>query len=486
MFVSSSKIFVARLLGLDVFDPLGDRLGRLRDAVVLNRGPRRRALCVGILVEVPGKKRVFLPMTRVQSISSDQVIATGLVNLRRFQQRGAETLAAAELFDRKVTFLDGTGQGFIEDIGLIRQTDGDWAVEEYFVRRGAQGASLRTVRRRGESVLADWNEVVFGDLQEPQGAAQFIENHEDMKPADFADALHEMSSKRRLEVATELQDDRLAEILGELPNRDQVGILSSLDVERAADVLEEMDPDDAADLLSELPETQQESLLQLMEPEEADDVRRLLEYPEGTAGSLMTPVPIILPPEASVADALAAIRREDISPALAAIVYVTRPPLETPTGRYLGLVHFQELLRAAPPEQVGKLVDTDLKPVGDLDDIQEVSRVLASYDLTAVPVINEEKRLVGTVTVDDVLDHLLPDDWRDHSDDAPIRARTRPSPRSPQRAARASGVTPSATGDPDTKRTGSRGSGLWARARSASKSAGDAGTGQQQEVNRGD
>jgi CBS domain-containing protein len=104
--------------------------------------------------------------------------------------------------------------------------------------------------------------------------------------------------------------------------------------------------------------------------------------------------------------------------------------METPTGRYLGLVHFQELLRSAPPEQVGKLVDTDLEPVEDMADVQEVSRVLATYDLTAVPIINGEKRLVGTVTVDDVLDHLLPDDWRDHGDDTPVTAQVRPAARS--------------------------------------------------------
>jgi len=424
--VSASKIFIARLLGLDVFDPLGDRLGRLRDAVVLQRGPGRRALCIGIVVEVLGKKRVFVPMTRVQSMSSDQVIATGLVNLRRFQQRGAETLVAGELFDRAVTFLDGSGQALVEDVGLQRQTNGDWAVEEYFVRRGAPGANgLRGLRRRGgESVVVSWDEVVFGAIEEPQGATQFIESHEELKPADFADALHEMNEKRRLEVAVALHDDRLAEVLQELPDDEQVAILSSLDTERAADVLEEMDPDDAADLLAELPETEKESLLQLMEPEEADDVRRLLEYEEDTAGSMMTPVPVIMPPEATVAEALASIRREDISPALASTVYVCRPPLETPTGRYVGLVHFQELLRSAPPEQLGKLVDTDLEPVSDLADVQEVSRVLASYDLTAAPVVNSEGRLVGAVTVDDVLDHLLPDDWRTH-DDLPVRtART--------------------------------------------------------------
>ncbi|RKW71965.1 magnesium transporter [Galactobacter caseinivorans] len=417
---------MARLLGLDVFDPLGDRLGRLRDAVVLQRGPKRRAVCVGIVVEVLGKKRVFVPMTRVQSMNSEQVIASGLVNLRRFQQRGAETLVAAELFDRRVTFLDGSGQAVIEDIGLGRLSNGDWVVEEYFVRRGVPGAGLRALRRRGgATVIVAWDEVVFGQVEEPQGAAQFIESHDELKPADFADALHEMTEKRRLEVASELQDDRLAEVLQELPDDEQVAILSALETERAADVLEEMDPDDAADLLSELPETQKESLLQLMEPEEAEDVRRLLEYEENTAGSMMTPVPIILPPEATVAEALASVRREEISPALAATVYVCRPPLETPTGRYLGLVHFQELLRSAPPEQVGKLVDTDLEPLSDYANVQEVSRMLASYDLTSAPVVNEEGRLVGSVTVDDVLDHLLPDDWRTHDDDQPVRATAR-------------------------------------------------------------
>lgn len=365
-------------------------------------------------------------MTRVHSMSSEQVIASGLVNLRRFQQRGAETLVAAELFDRRVTFLDGSGQGVIEDIGLGRSSNGDWIVEEYFVRRGVPGAGLRALRRRGgATVIVEWDEVVFGTVEEPQGAAQFIEAHDELKPADFADALHEMSEKRRLEVASELQDDRLAEVLQELPDVEQVAILSALETERAADVLEEMDPDDAADLLAELPETQKESLLQLMEPEEAEDVRRLLEYEENTAGSMMTPVPIILPPEATVAEALASVRREEISPALAATVYVCRPPLETPTGRYLGLVHFQELLRSAPPEQVGKLVDTDLEPLSDYASVEEVSRMLASYDLTSAPVVNDEGRLVGSVTVDDVLDHLLPDDWRTHDDDQPVRATSR-------------------------------------------------------------
>ncbi|MHA7141243.1 MULTISPECIES: magnesium transporter MgtE N-terminal domain-containing protein [unclassified Arthrobacter] len=415
MSTNPTRVFVARLLGLDVFDPLGDRLGRLRDAVVLDLGPNTAPQAVGLVVEVPGKRRVFVPMTRVTSIDSTQIICTGLVNLRRFEQRGAEMLVVGELFDRRVTLRDGSGEAVIEDIAIEVDRAGDWHVSQVFIRRGSSSSALRGLRR-GERLIVDWLDAYHGDAAEPQGASQFVAQHEDLKPADFADALHEMSDKRRTEIAGALQDDRLADILQELPDDDQVQIISSLHRERAADVLEEMDPDDAADLLNELPEAQKEDLLALMEPEDAEDVRRLLQYEEDTAGSMMTTVPVILPPEATVAEALAHVRREELTPALASSIFVCRPPLETPTGRYLGVVHIQQLLRFPPPEQLGNIVDTDLEPVGDQANISEVARILATYNLNSIPVVNAEGRLVGAVTVDDVLDHLLPDDWRAAND----------------------------------------------------------------------
>ncbi|UNK47002.1 magnesium transporter MgtE N-terminal domain-containing protein [Arthrobacter sulfonylureivorans] len=418
MSTKTNRVFVARLLGLDVFDPLGDRLGRLRDAVVLDYGPAKPPLVVGLVVEVPGKKRVFVPMTRVTSINAGQIICTGLVNLRRFEQRGAETLVVAEMFDRRVTLADGSGDATILDIGMEQSRDGDWYVSQLFVRRGYSSSPLRSLRRN-ETLIVDWQEAFQGARHEPQAAATFVASHEDLKPADFAEALHEMTQKRRLEVASELQDDRLADVLQELPDDDQVQILTSLDAERAAVVLEEMDPDDAADLLAELPEEQKEELLQLMEPDEAKDVRRLLEYEENTAGSMMTPVPVILPPEATVAEALAHVRREELTPALASAIFVCRPPLETPTGKYLGVVHIQQLLRYPPPEALGNIVDSDLEPVLDQTDVSDVARTLATYNLNALAVVNRAGRLVGAVTVDDVLDHLLPDDWR-AQDDSPV------------------------------------------------------------------
>ena len=422
--MSSPKIFVARLLGLDVFDPLGDRLGRLRDVVVLDRGPAAAPFATGLVIEVPGKKRVFVPMTRVTSMDSGRIITTGLINLRRFSRRGAEQMVAADLFDRKVRLSDGSGEAFLEDIGLEQQRNGDWLVSDLYVRRiVGRGPFGRT--QRGEHLLLDWDEARWTAQADPQGATSFLAAHEDLKPADLADMLHDMSEKRRVEVASELQDERLADVLQELPDDDQVQILSQLDIDRAADVLEEMDPDDAADLLHELPDSQQELLLERMEPEDAEDVRRLLEYEEGTAGSLMTPVPVILPPEATVAEAMATIRQQEISPALASLVIVARPPLETPTGRFLGVVHFQRLLRYPPPEAIGNIMDKDLEAVSDLAPIAHVTRELATYNLTCIPVVNEQDRVVGAVSVDDLLDHILPDDWRAMDlDDAETRPAT--------------------------------------------------------------
>ena len=385
MSTNLSKIFVARLIGLDVFDPLGDRLGRLRDVVVLLRPGSRpslktRPLVVGLVVEVLGKKRVFVPMTRVTSIDADQIISTGLVNLRRFEQRGAETLAVGELFDRTVVLLDGSGTATIEDVAMEKSNNrGDWVISQLFVRRSQSTGGL--IRRRNQTLIVDWEDTDDPSSAGHQPATQWITQHEEDQAADLADELRDMPDKRKLEIAAELQDERLADVLEELPEDDQVFILTHLDNERAVALLEEMDPDDATDLLNELPEAEAERLITMMEPEDAEDVRRLREYEEGTAGSLMTPVPIVLSPEATVAEALAHIRQEEIIPAAASAVLVCRPPLETPTGKYLGFVHTQRLLRYPPPEAIGNLIDRSIEPVSDQASLADVARELATYCL---------------------------------------------------------------------------------------------------------
>jgi len=401
---------VARLAGLSVFDPLGDQVGRIRDVVVVFRAGRQHPRAVGLVVEVPGRRRVFVPMTRVTSMDGGQVITTGLVNMRRFEQRPTETLVIAELLDRTVRLRDDDQPVTIEDVAIKPGRTREWRISKVFVRKGRAGR----FSRRGETLLVDYEDLTdFGIVEGRQGAASLLAAFDELKAPDLAEVIHELTSKRRLEVAAALDDERLADVLEELPEDDQVEILSELAGERAADVLAAMQPDDAVDLLSELPQDQVDRLLDLMNPDEADDMRRLLAYDELTAGGMMTTEPVILSPEASIAEALAHVRREDLSPALAAAVYVCRPPLEAPTGRYLGMVHVQRMLREAPHETVGSVLDKDVEPLSVGVPLDRITRHLATYNLVSVPVTDDAGRLVGVVTVDDVLDHLLPQDWRD-------------------------------------------------------------------------
>jgi Mg/Co/Ni transporter MgtE len=127
---------------------------------------------------------------------------------------------------------------------------------------------------------------------------------------------------------------------------------------------------------------------------------------------MMTPEPVILPPDATVADALARVRDPDLTPALACMVFVCRSPLETPTGRFIGGVHIQRLLREPPSTLISGLIDSDLEPMTDSANLHAVSRYFATYNLVNAPVTDSEHRLIGAVTVDDVLDHVLPADWR--------------------------------------------------------------------------
>ena len=409
-----SRVFVARLAGLAVFDPLGDQVGRVRDVVVVFSTRRQTPRAVGVVVEVPGRRRVFVPMTRVTSMDAGHVITTGLVNMRRFEQRATETLVLGEMLDRTVDLRETGEPVTVEDVAIEQGRRGEWQITRVFVRRGRPGR----LRRRGETFVVAFEEVTgFGVVEQRQGAANLLAAFDELKAADLAEVIRELTPKRRLEVAAALDDERLADVLEELPEDEQVEILQVLGGERAADVLEAMQPDDAADLLSELPQDQAEQLLDLMDPDEAKDVRRLLAYDERTAGGMMTPEPVILSPDATVAEALAHVRRQEISPALAAAVYVCRPPLETPTGRYLGLVHVQRLLRESPREPVGTILDKDVEPLAAETPLPVITRLLATYNLVAVPVTDEVGRLIGVVTVDDVLDHLLPDDWRDADDD---------------------------------------------------------------------
>ena len=354
----------------------------------------------GIVVAVQ-RRRVFVGIGRIGEIGNEGArLRRGSVNLRQFELRDGEMLLAGQVIGRRVR-----GDRVV-DIGLTPAPDQvGWEVATIALA----GGRLPRLRRTPEVI--DWSEageLFASDRSLDREAAELGGLH----PAEMAQAINRLPLSRRRVLARELEDDRFADLLEELSEDEQVELVEGLDPERLARVLDEMEADDAADLLGEFSATRQAELLHAMDPDEAEPVRRLLTYAPDTAGGLMTPEPVILAPTATVADALARVRDPLLPVPLAAAVFICRPPLETPTGRYLGNVGIQRLLREMPSKPLGRCLDDDADPVGvDISD-REVAGQLAAYDVVSLAVVDDAGRLVGAVTVDDVLDRVLPSNWR--------------------------------------------------------------------------
>ena len=409
---TSTRVYAARVAGLPVFGPDGEQIGKVRDLVTTLRIGPRPPRVLGLVIELTIRQRIFVPMLRVTSIEPGAVaLATGTVSLRRFSLRPNETLVIGEILDARVHVAATGAVAVVVDAGMEQDRTRDWAITTLAVRE-------RTGRlgRRGPVRVLGWDEVAGLTRAEVssrgQGAEQLLALYEELRAVEVANALRELPTKRRHEVVDALDDERLADVLQELSEDEQAEVLAHLGDERAADVLEAMNPDDAADLLGELAQTERERLLRLMAPEESAPVRRLLAYSSDTAGGLMTPEPVVLTPDATVAEALARVRNPELTPALASMVFVCRPPSATPTGRYLGCAHLQRLLREPPSDLVAGVLDTELVRLGPQASLAEVTRYFAAYDLVCGPVVDAEGHLLGAVSVDDLLDAALPDDWR--------------------------------------------------------------------------
>ncbi|MBN9608952.1 MAG: magnesium transporter [Actinobacteria bacterium] len=411
--MAATRVFAARVNGMPVISPKGEPIGKVRDIVVTLRLDRQPPRALGIVVELPDRRTIFVPMGRVVSIDAHGVtLSTGSVNLRGFEQRPAEALLIGQVIGARVRIATTATAATVVDTRLDQNRSRDWLVTQVAVRE-----HTRPFARRAPVQVLGWSDIrgltgpeILGTL--PRDMHALIASFEGLKPADVANVLHDLSPALRKAIAASLSLDRLADIVEELSESDQTELLGSLEESRAADVLEAMDPDDAADLLGELPSTMKDRLLELMEPEESEPVKRLLKYSSDTAGGLMTTDPVVLTPDATFAEALARVRNEELTPALASMVFVCRPPQSTPTGQYIGCVHIQRLLRDAPFELVAGAVDRELPRLSEDASLTEVTRFFATYNLVCAPVVDDEGHLLGAVSVDDVLDHLLPSNWR--------------------------------------------------------------------------
>jgi CBS domain-containing protein len=352
------------------------------------------------------RRRIFVNSARVAGVDNDGVrLRSWDVDLHPFKRRPGEKLIAAEIIDRTVR-----GET-VSDVGLREVEDGRIRRWEVATVRLARRNSLR---RRSNFRLAEWREV-----QElwaaPNEAAAEAARLRDMHPSDVAGVVRALPLSQRRQLAAAMDDDRLADLLEELPEEEQLRLIEGLDLDRVVDVLDEMEYDDLADLLHEMPVQQRTAILEAMDDEEAEVVSRLLSYEEGTAGGMLTPEIIILGPNDTVAEALAQLRDPDWTPSIASQVFVCQSPMRPPTGRFLGVVFMQRLLREPPSMELSRCVDEQVSSVRPSTPDREVFEEFASYDMLALPVLDDAGRLLGAVSVDDVVDRMLGSGWRQRS-----------------------------------------------------------------------
>ena len=315
------------------------------------------------------------------------------MDLRHFKQRAGEILVAAEVVGTP------TPDGPVTDVSFVEHQlqDGTWLVDA--VATGAGRLRRRTVGTQPWSAVAGQfqTDTVVGDLARLS----------DMHKADAAAAIRALSDERRGELAAALDASRLADVLEELPEDEQVEIIGQLETEDAVAVLDEMETDDEIDLLKELPTADREELLAQMPEDEVQRLRSLLSYHEDTAGGMMTPEAIVVGPTTSVAEAIARLRDADLPPALTMRIFVVEAPTTPPTGRFIGSITLPRLLKEPPTHEVGDCIDADMPTIATSTPETEVANVLARYDLLAVAVLDAANRLVGVVTVDDVMVRLV-------------------------------------------------------------------------------
>lgn len=395
--------YVSRVARLPLQDGDGDTIGQVEDVVIAPAG-RLAPRVLGFITQVQ-RRRIFVNANRIGDLEPTGVrMRTGSIDLRPFRKREGELLALGDLVDSPVE-VDGVQQ-YVRDVGITPSESPGSMWELATVALGGRGP----LARRRTPVIVPW-EACRSLFDMGADAAEVAEMRE-MRPADVANRIRALPLEKRQRLAEIMEDERLADLLEELPEDEQIRLINGLDLERAADILEEMDPDDAADLLGEMSAEERARLLEAMEPDEATPVRRLLTYESETAGGLMTPEPVIMSPESTVAEALAMLREASLPVALAAQVFVVNPPLSVPTGRFLGTIGFQRLLRHPPSANLGDIVPERSEHLSPSTPQLEVAGRLAAYDMVAVAVCDGARHLVGVVTIDDVMDHLLPTGWR--------------------------------------------------------------------------
>ena len=405
-------LFLTSIVDRPVEGKTSEPIGRIEDLIV-RMGDDRYPPISGLVVR-DGRRRFFVPASLLQSLNGAARLSSSTVDLQSFSRRSGEVLLRRDVLDHQLIDITGRRIVRVNDVQLTR-------IEETYRVVGVDISPQALLRRLGPRSIAgrivgrqivDWTDVQYLASTAPVQLKVSYDRLAELHPVDLARIVDALSYRESAEIVAALDEETAAETLEEVSDERVADLLEGMDQERAADILEEMTPGAAADALEDLDDDVAEQLLARMEPEEAADVQALLEYDEDSAGRIMTTDFVRVSETATVGEALALIRslEEVPDPLLAVYVVATDAP-----DTLRGLVRLRILILSDPATPVTEVMDEDLPTVKPDERAENAARILAEYNLLAVPVLDEERHLLGIVTVDDALAVLLPDIWNRRS-----------------------------------------------------------------------
>jgi magnesium transporter len=411
------EAFVSDICGRPV-EYHGRRIGKVEDIAVDSGETFPRV--IGIYVKAGGKPR-YADFGSIKSIGSGPVaLSSAPVAVNGDSQSPRELLLNKELLDKQIVDVNGRKVVRVNDARLAPIGDAyrlvavDVGVSGLLRRLGLRRlgrAWLERVSRPGFSpALISWDAVQPLHRDEPGDAIHLQVPRERINrihPSDLAAIIEDLNASDQASLVSSLDEETAADAFEQLEHDTQLSILDDLSPDRAADIIEHMAPDDAADVLAEVEPDKQEQILQLMQPDEADDVRELLTHDEQTAGGLMTTEFLSTPPGLTVGETFDRIRSAAAEAELIYYVYILDAE-----ERLVGVVALKDLITAPLDTPVSSISIDDIVHVPLTASRDEVATTIARYDFLAVPVVDDTGRMLGIVTVDDVIDVLLPEKMR--------------------------------------------------------------------------
>lgn len=404
-------MYISDFIKKTVIDAENKKLGKLKDVLVSSESPY--PLIKSIIIEKPDKTQLNILGRHVYEVGKYIKLNAKSKDLTEYQVKKQDIKLLQDVLDHQVVDIEGKKIRRVNDIKLSSNNSNyhvigvDIGINGILKRLGLKGIVKPLGVKSKDNIIA-WKDI--DTLKSDYSRLKLKVPKQKIKklhPADIADIVDQLGLNESLTIINSLDDESAADTLEEVSPERQVSLLEGMDNKRAAEILDEMSPDDAADLLGDLPENKAEELLELMEPEESEDLRKLLEYPENTAGGVMTTEFAYVDQNLSVKQVLNALR--EMADDVETIYYVY---VISKQGDLVGVVSLRDILLADPDENISDFMHTHIIKADVMEDQHEVAQKIAKYNLLALPVVEKERKLRGIITVDDAIDIVLPTAWK--------------------------------------------------------------------------